>query len=426
MRVAIIDFYARTRRSDTRLEQALSATGCYLSYHTGIDELKYKVKEPRSGVQPLCKSAASNQCPASRYMLRRVVYALQYRKCMSNLLETIRLDKPDIVHYKYSPLPYFDRQFVEAIHAWSPVMLTVNEPELSSIEAMRYSGYKEIITQCARLITHTAWARRRLVELGINKRKIDLIPFYARDSSLCVEQRNGSQIAIDVNSSVTSPITILAPGAGKRYADIDVIIKAVKYLPDKLRDRCRFIVVGHSGMRLQSIEDVCREACMEHLFKFNIQMRGECESYEEMHNASVLIFPDRNQLANTTFLNTLSFSSPLIVSRKALYEELLHNGAEAYLVEPGNERSLADALTQVIDKIGSRNPLKMSADFLANRHSVWESIAARTLLSYQRTLESSGVDGSDSQPIFLPNNEHVNEWLTTGVDSVRRPGEVNV
>ena len=422
MRVAIIDFYARMWRFECSLAQALAETGCDISIHSGVKQPQRKDEGRDAIARPRCKAVAAFQCSTLRYRFRRALQGIQYKKCMTTLIETLREEQPDIVHFLHSPLPNFDRQLIRTIRVWAPVMLTAHETDLARMGntgKSQYSGYQYLISQCDRLVTHTTWARRRLIELGVDSERIDLIPFGALDKQHCVDDATARM------TSRTSPLTMLAPGGAERYQDIDVLIKAVRRLPNKVRDRCRFVVVGTLGKRLQLMEDICRESGVEHLFKFDVQVCGAPSREDDMGGASVFVFPDRNQLANGVFMKASSYGVPIIIARKELYDALQENGAEAYLVDLSDEMALAATLAQLIAQSGERNAQAACAGAAVNPRPTWESVASRMLLGYQRTLEYNAREERDVRTNAVRGHETLSQRLSRRIDSVRGLGEVN-
>lgn len=423
MRVAIIDFYARTWRFECSLAQALAETGCDISIHSGVKQTRRRDQSRDTIVRPRCKVAAAFQCSTLRHRFRRALQGIQYKKCMTTLVETLREEQPDIVHFLHSPLPNFDRQLVSTIRGWAPVMLTAHESDLARVGSSarsRYSAYQDLVSRCDRLVTHTTWARHKLLDLGIDSGTIDLIPFGALDPQHCADDATARM------ASHASLLTIRAPGGAERYQDIDVLIKAVRRLPDKVRDGCCFVVVGTMGKRLQLMEDICRESGVEHLFKFDTQMCGAPSREDDMDGTSAFVFPDRNQFANSVFMKASSYGVPIIVARKALYDTLQENGAEAYLVDLTDEMALAATLAQLIAQYGARGAQTAGAAGAAiNPRPTWEGIASRMLLGYQRALEGNAREKQDARTTARQVNVTLSQRLSRRIDSVRAPGEVN-
>ena len=86
----------------------------------------------------------------------------------------------------------------------------------------------------------------------------------------------------------------------------------------------------------------------------------------------------------------LAAGLPLVASRIGQLEDLLEHGATCLFTEPGDPRSLADALTALRDDLGLRRALALAGRALVARDHTWDGVVRRTLAGLPRPLVAAG------------------------------------
>jgi glycosyltransferase involved in cell wall biosynthesis len=86
----------------------------------------------------------------------------------------------------------------------------------------------------------------------------------------------------------------------------------------------------------------------------------------------------------------LAAGLPLVASRIGQLEDLLEHGATCLFAEPGDPRSLADALTALRDDLGLRRALALAGRALVARDHTWDGVVRRTLAGLPRPLVAAG------------------------------------
>jgi glycosyltransferase involved in cell wall biosynthesis len=86
----------------------------------------------------------------------------------------------------------------------------------------------------------------------------------------------------------------------------------------------------------------------------------------------------------------LAAGLPLVASRIGQLEDLLEHGATCLFAEPGDPRSLADALTALRDDLGLRRALALAGRSLVARDHTWDGVVRRTLAGLPRPLVAAG------------------------------------
>ena len=75
----------------------------------------------------------------------------------------------------------------------------------------------------------------------------------------------------------------------------------------------------------------------------------------------------------------LAAGVPLVASRIGQLEDLLEHGATCLFAEPGDPRSLADALTALREDVGMRRTLALAGRALVARDHTWDGVVRRSL-----------------------------------------------
>lgn len=86
----------------------------------------------------------------------------------------------------------------------------------------------------------------------------------------------------------------------------------------------------------------------------------------------------------------LAAGLPLVASRIGQLEDLLEHGATCLFAEPGDPRSLADALIVLREALGLRRALALAVRALVARDHTWDGVVRRTLAGLPRPLVAAG------------------------------------
>lgn len=100
--------------------------------------------------------------------------------------------------------------------------------------------------------------------------------------------------------------------------------------------------------------------------------------------ASLFVLPSKYEPFGMTTLEAMSCGTPVVATRFGGIRKNLENEYNALMVDPGNEREFADAITGILtDRALSDKLVENGLKTIRERFS-WEAIAATTLQFYQR------------------------------------------
>jgi glycosyltransferase involved in cell wall biosynthesis len=112
----------------------------------------------------------------------------------------------------------------------------------------------------------------------------------------------------------------------------------------------------------------------------------------EMANAHVIVTPSTAPEAlKLVALEAMAMSRPVVATRVGGVPEVVENGATGYLVEPGDDEALADAITALL-----RDPSTARAMGHAGQRRAEDVFSNRAFTEYWRRLY---IDYSEANPL---------------------------
>jgi glycosyltransferase involved in cell wall biosynthesis len=157
------------------------------------------------------------------------------------------------------------------------------------------------------------------------------------------------------------------------------LVDAVKLAVEK-DDRIMCTIVG-GGDRLGELKDIIREKQLNDHFTFTGPVSHEILP-DLMDNADIMLAPFEDlpgirYQSNVKVFEYMASGKPTIASRVGELEEVLDKGQAGLLVEPGNPRELADAITCLSSNPHKAGQMGRAAREKAVREYGWGVLAAR-------------------------------------------------
>ena len=107
--------------------------------------------------------------------------------------------------------------------------------------------------------------------------------------------------------------------------------------------------------------------------------------------ADLLVLPYRRISQSGVLYLALSLGVPVVASAVGAWPDLLTNGEQALLVEPGSPSALADALVRALRDPGLRERLAAGGGAVARAHA-WPAVAERTEQAFRALLARLAAD----------------------------------
>jgi len=295
------------------------------------------------------------------------------------LMRRIRARRPDVVHFQWIVLPPLDVLAMWLIRRWCPVVLTVHDSVPFNGERLSFlqnAGFDLPMRIANRVIVHTESARQTLIGRGVPAEKIATVPHGALSLQVPLPAR--AERADQRRSFALF-------GEIKPYKGLDVLVEAVRLLPDEIRRQTRVVVAGRPRMDLAPIEVRIASLGLGDAIELRPQRQSEEEMAALFVEADCFLFPYRQIDASGVWFLTKSFGKWAIASRVGIFAAELVEGRQGVLIPPGDAFALAHAIEHAVrerpiaERVGVRDE--------------WAAIGAATRRVYESVLEVRGRVG---------------------------------
>jgi len=384
MKIALIDPSLFTLPYDAALADGLRANGHDVTLYTkhlaagelgkgqaGLKELFYKGFE-KEWVKSL---------PHSIFLgLKGVSHFFSHLK----LLRVLRKEKPDVIHFQWTPLPVVDRLFVSSYRKIAPVVLTVHDSSPFNNNPsgrLQRIGVFAIMNDFDRLIVHTERAEKALIKHDVKAANLARIQHGVLGSG-----PNIAHTAAQLKE--TGPINVLLFGKLKPYKGADVIIRALAEMPVEARQRTRLRIVGKAEMDTAPLFALAKELNMEEHIVWDLRFVDDAEMAAIFADADIMAMPYRDIDASGVMMVALSVGRPIVASKIGLFAELLEDGTHGYLVPQENPAALAKALTDLVNNPQGRLSMGANVHQLGTSIPSWNDIGATTTTLYQQAISA--------------------------------------
>jgi len=385
MKIALIDPSLFTWPYDSELAEGLQKNGHQVRLYT-----RFLAKgEPGFG-SPLVRQFfyPGFQSNLAKKLPRPLFIAL---KGLSHCLDMIRLwfllhrEKPDVIHFQWTPLPVADRWLVPFFRKIAPIVLTVhdsspfNNNPSSSLQRIGYFG---IMQEFDGLIVHTQQAKNKISEKGIPAASLNIIPHGVMGTPVPAPVAPSAQKNPD-------QVSILLFGKLKHYKGADVLIEALAQMPPDLRHRTRIRIVGKAEMDTAPLFALAERLGVQDLIQWDLRFVDEGEMAEIFGSADIMAMPYRDIDASGVLMVALSIGRPIVASRIGLFAEALEDGTHGYLVPSGDAGALSGALARLVSSKEERERMGGEVRKLSQAIPGWDKIGQMTTGLYQSLKKSA-------------------------------------
>lgn len=166
--------------------------------------------------------------------------------------------------------------------------------------------------------------------------------------------------------------------------------KGYKYLieamPNVLSEypNAKLLLVGEGDQRMPLVQHA-RKLGIENSVLFLGKVSAE-RLHSLYHEADVYVQPSLYEPLGITILEAMSMRKPVVASRVGGIPELITNGVEGLLVEPGNSLQLARAIANILADSSCRRRFASNARKRVEKEFTWEAIAKKTFEFYTSLL----------------------------------------
>ena len=317
-------------------------------------------------------------------LLRRV---LKFGEGLVNLLGlTVRFlfRPPDVLHVQFLPmlrsrLPV-DYWFVRLCQRRGiPVVLTVHDLLPHDTGEHYRALYGQLYGQVDALICHSIHIQTRLQkEFGVTEEKLAVIPhgpfFFDLSGDASDETRAELQVAPGQH-------VVLWQGILLPYKGIDLLLQAwvkVERLPV---DLCLVILGTGDPALIADLQAQARRLGLRNV-RFHPRFCTAAQLVSAYRLAEVVVYPYRAITTSGALATGLALGKAIVASRLPVFEELLTDGEDAFLVDPEDATEMANAILEIVRNPELRASLEASVKKMRFGEQMWHTIAQDTLKLY--------------------------------------------
>jgi glycosyltransferase involved in cell wall biosynthesis len=371
LNVALIDPSGFSRPYDHELARALAARGHRVTLYTSAFV---------HGAPPQAEGYAvseifyrhSNRMPGPA-RVRQAAKAAEHVAGLVALRSRLRRERPDIVHVQWCVLRPVERAFYRRLErSGVPVVFTAHDPLPNVGGAGRRRSVAATARAFRRVIVHTGWGRRALVErCGVAPSRVRVIPHgelgYLRDAPVA-----------PVPQDAAGP-TVLLPGLIRPYKGADVLLAAWPRVRERVPD-ARLVIAGRPMLDMGVLPT--GQPGVELIPRYVDD--GELAAL--LRRADVVALPYRSIDSSGVVFAALAMGAALVLSDVGGFHELHTEHGVGELVPAGDARALAAAVAGILADPGRRDRLREASRAAAAGPFSWSSIAAATEAVYRELV----------------------------------------
>jgi glycosyltransferase involved in cell wall biosynthesis len=381
-KVALIDPSLFTLPYDVKLAEGLRGIGHRVRFYgksLGPEETEPAGAELVQHFYPEMERWGLSRLPTAA---SRAAKGVLHLRAMRRLVEALRREQPDVIHFQWLPLPIIDRAFIGALRAIAPLVLTAHDSRpfnASPSSLIQTLGATSALRHFDGVVVHTEQARRRLVSFGVEPGRIARIPH-----GFLHDDRPPSDLVEP--AGVDKPVCFLLFGKIKPYKGADLAISAMRRMPAALRARSELRIVGKPYIDVRPLVHAAAElgSCV----RLDFRHVPDEEIASLWEQADVLLFPYREIEMSGVLMAALTAARPIIASEIGGFAELLESGRTALLVPPDDADALASAMCRLTTEPSTRQSMARQIRALAATVPTWQTIAAQTAAVYARARET--------------------------------------
>ena len=176
----------------------------------------------------------AERLPGKLKPLARATKGVEHARGMAALIDLVRRERPDVLHFEWIVLPLLDRLFLPRLARLAPLVLTVHNSvpwHGTSSSALMIKGHDEALRVFDHLIPHTENIRDHLRGQGIPRSGWTSCP-----TPPCACRGWRMPPAASRRQGSGRPVEILFFGSLKPYKGVDVLVRAGLELARRRRD----------------------------------------------------------------------------------------------------------------------------------------------------------------------------------------------
>ena len=222
--------------------------------------------------------------------------------------------------------------------------------------------------------------KEKLIEKGIEEGKLEVIPngVNVDDFNLSKEEIERVKEKYGLNET-----TVMFSGTVTPRKGVEYLVKAAEILNE---NNVLFLIVGNTNLDREYANKVMEYAKLKNL---KVRFTGfvPYEDLKALYSAcDVFVLPSLEEGFGVVLTEALASGKPLVGSNVGGIPAQIKDGWNGFLVEPGNEKQLAEKIRYLIDNPEERERMGGNSRKLAEEKFNWTVIADKYLRVYEEVV----------------------------------------
>jgi glycosyltransferase involved in cell wall biosynthesis len=300
MRIALVDPLGFTTPYDDRLAAALGGRGHDVHLLTSPFLLDRR-PEPDGYVREELFIPVSSRLlqRRPRARIRRLVKGVEYLPSVRRLVRRIDALEPDAAHVQWLARPELDVRWLRRVAGRHPTVLTAHNALPRRTKA--HPAWRAALETVARVVVHSRRTVDRLVDFGIERERIVVIPHPVFDDP------------VEHDVPAPSGRTLLFFGLIRQYKGLDLLVRA---LPGIVRavPEARLVVAGDPLDPIDPIRELARDLGVDERIEWRLGFLPDAELAPLLASAAFVVLPYRLIESSGVLALALGHGRPAVVS----------------------------------------------------------------------------------------------------------------
>ncbi len=290
----------------------------------------------------------------------------------------------DIVHFQWLPFAQADERLLTRLSGRAALVHTVHNArpyhgdEAASTQGR---GYAALLPCFDALIVHGESTRVALEDLGLDMRRVHLVPH----PPMRLSSASREELAAVPEPAVPR---ILFFGTIRPYKGLDVLVEAAVSLWKDGYD-FELALAGKPFMSVDALLGRIRGAGFAHRLVADFGFLPEGRLDAHLARADIIAFPYLSIDSSGAFLSALRYGAPMVTSDVGMFGELNEDDVARFAA--GDAVGLADALRPLIGDAALRGRFGQAAKALDMRLGGWGAAAQATEAVYVAARERFAI-----------------------------------
>ncbi len=230
-----------------------------------------------------------------------------------------------------------------------------------------------------KVITVSDYVRENLIKRGVPKEKIITIHTgisIERFNPKLVKEDIRNKLMIDSNTFLVGTVAIFRYKKGYH-----ILLEAIPYILKKFPNTV-FLFVGDGPQK----KNILRKIEEMNLTK-NVILTGLVDKVEViLKSIDIFVLPTLQEALGTSFLEAMAMEKPVVGTNVDGVKEIIKNGFNGFLVEPGDPVSLANAIVRILKNNTLAKSFGEEGRKIVLKHFSVESMCIKTYELYKEML----------------------------------------